>query len=256
MNLNFDVISDLHLESMDGIDWENKATSLYCIVAGNISSDHAVVYKFLDHIRHFYKAVFFIDGTLEHKQFRGNYADSYTSLRLTIETIEGVFFLHENIIVLENVIIMGINGWTSFNFTDVDLIESNINFLVHKERMTEEQAKKVYKMAVSDRGYLYNSIVQAQEFKEVTDVVIVTNCVPRIELIENDSDFKDTIEGDLVGSLGIHECLTMDSGHLVSTWIFGRYPNEVDETIENVRYLSNPALYKDFDIYYPKILKF
>ena len=38
-DIGFDIISDLNLQPDDSFNWENKATSLYCIVAGNNSSD-------------------------------------------------------------------------------------------------------------------------------------------------------------------------------------------------------------------------
>ena len=37
IDIGFDVISDLNLKRNDSFNWENKATSLYCILSGNIS---------------------------------------------------------------------------------------------------------------------------------------------------------------------------------------------------------------------------
>jgi len=45
MIFGFDVISDLNLSENDNFDWEGKPTSLYCVLAGNISSDLTVLYK-------------------------------------------------------------------------------------------------------------------------------------------------------------------------------------------------------------------
>ena len=39
MILGFDIISDLNLSIDDTFTWEDKPTSLYCIVAGNVSND-------------------------------------------------------------------------------------------------------------------------------------------------------------------------------------------------------------------------
>ena len=50
MNIGFDVISDLNLDAEDSFDWEGKATSLYLIIAGNISSDLRVIHQTLVHL--------------------------------------------------------------------------------------------------------------------------------------------------------------------------------------------------------------
>lgn len=256
MNINFDIISDLNLETIKNVDWEHKATSLFCVVAGNVSSNHDVVFDFLEHISNFYRGVFYVDGMLEHEGCGGDYRGSYDSLRDGIEEMEHVFFLHENIVVLDGVTLVGTNGWTSFNFTDESLIESNMELLAHNGTYTEEESRKIFKMAVTDQSYIHNSIATSYDIPDVDNLVIVTNCVPRHELIQNDPDYRDTILGDTVGSAGITRSLALDTKKKVSTWIFGRYPHAVDTEMDGIRYISNPASAKDFDIYYPKIVKF
>ena len=114
MTINFDVISDLYLESFDSIDWSPKVTSLFCVVAGNVSADHTVLEKFLIHLSGLYRGVFFIDGDLEHDTFNGEFYSSYKSMSNIADSIDNVFFLHENIVILEHVVLIGSNGWTSF----------------------------------------------------------------------------------------------------------------------------------------------
>jgi hypothetical protein len=52
MKIGFDLISDLNLSPNDSFNWENKATSLYCIIAGNparvikkLNKDECVKFK-------------------------------------------------------------------------------------------------------------------------------------------------------------------------------------------------------------------
>ena len=48
MTMAFDLISDLHLETWDDeLNFSGQATSPVCVVAGDISRDHATVKKFL-----------------------------------------------------------------------------------------------------------------------------------------------------------------------------------------------------------------
>ncbi len=39
LDIGFDIIGDLNLEPNDSFNWENKPTSLYCVLSGNVSSD-------------------------------------------------------------------------------------------------------------------------------------------------------------------------------------------------------------------------
>ena len=50
MNFSFDLISDLHIETWDNFDWTDQATSPYCIVAGDIARDPALVASTLAHL--------------------------------------------------------------------------------------------------------------------------------------------------------------------------------------------------------------
>jgi len=47
MKFGFDLISDLELTDSDVFDWEGKSTSLFCLIAGNISDNLRVVQKTL-----------------------------------------------------------------------------------------------------------------------------------------------------------------------------------------------------------------
>ena len=67
MKIGFDVISDLNLKPNELLSWEGKATSLYCIIAGNISNDLRTIHQILLHLSHFYQGVFYTAGTLEYE---------------------------------------------------------------------------------------------------------------------------------------------------------------------------------------------
>ena len=68
MAITFDLISDLHLETWDQeFDWSNRATSHYCVVAGDISQDRKSALHCLKKLGQSYQAVFYIDGNDEHK---------------------------------------------------------------------------------------------------------------------------------------------------------------------------------------------
>lgn len=256
MTINFDVISDLYLNNVDGLDWSNKVTSLFCLVAGNITSNHAVLKEFLAQLSTLYRGVFYIDGDLEHDEFGGEFYNSYKSLSNISEDMDNVFFLHENIVVLEHVVIVGSNGWTSFDFVDEDALEESIKTLVNSEAMSSEAAMEIFKMSVSDTQYLGRSIASCQTMDEVKEVVVITNTIPRPDLVKHNVNYQNTLLGNTCGNSSITGCLDRDSNSKVKTWVFGRYPYEIDQKLDGIRYLSNPGIGKDIDIYYPKIVKF
>ena len=64
--IGFDLISDLNLYPEDSFNWEGKATSLYCIIAGNISEDLRTIKQTLSHLSKFYQGIFYTLGSLEY----------------------------------------------------------------------------------------------------------------------------------------------------------------------------------------------
>jgi len=255
MTINFDLISDLYLTELDGVSWEGKATSLFCIVAGNISNDHDVLFEFLETISEFYEAVFFIDGDLEHDNFNGDFDRSYASIRDNLNEMEKVFFLHENIIILPGVTLLATNGWTTFDFTSAHTVYETLDFLQERENVPFGVSDKILKLAVTDQHYMYNSVESAQDMEDVEKIIIVTNSVPKSDFIMHDDDYAGTILGDTSGNSGIVACLEHDFRNKVSTWLFGKYPGDIDYKIDGVRFVNNPGLNKDLSIYYPKIIK-
>jgi len=255
MIINFDLISDLYLNDLDDFSWEGKVTSLFCIVAGNISSNHNVLFDFLERISQYYEGVFFIDGDLEHDQFDGDFDQSYQSLRENIENMKTVFFLHENIVMLPGVTLLATNGWTTFDFTSNNNINETMQFLDDRGRIPVDVADQIFKLAVTDQHYMFNSIESCQEMDDIDNIIIVTSSVPFPNFITHDEDYSGTILGDVSGNSGLINCLDNDIKKKVTTWIFGKYTGDVDSTVDGVRYVNNPGLSKEPSIYYPKIIK-
>lgn len=252
MNITFDVISDLHLETLEDFSWEGKGTSLFCIVAGNISAKRDVLFEFLDEIKDYYEGVFFVDGELEHAEYQDDFANSYRNLDEGIELIDRVVFMHENIVVLNGVTLVATNGWTTFDFSSNSGIDANIQFLSERGLVAEQHANEMFKMAVTDQHYMYNSIETCQTLEDCDNIIVITNTVPIPELIEHRDDYDGTILGDVVGNAGIVDCLSSDSSKKVKTWVFGKFADELDFLVNDIRFVSNPGKGRSLDTYYPK----
>jgi len=114
--IGFDIISDLNLDPNDSFNWENKATSLYCIVAGNISSNLRTVIQVLLHLSTKYQGVFFVPGRLEYET-SDNFAKRTEELSSIAQGIPNLVMLYQNVIVVDGIAILGSNGWGNIETT-------------------------------------------------------------------------------------------------------------------------------------------
>lgn len=226
-HIGFDIISDLNLKSIDDFNWDDKATSLYCIIAGNVSADLNILLKVLVRLSSIYQGVFFVPGRLEYITTM-NFEARTTELALIAENIPNVCLLYQQVAVIDGVAILGTNGWE--NITDYPTIE---NIMMSSFR-------------VEDFEYLRRSLSKLQRHLDVKKIVVVTNAVPHPDLYFKEKNVAIEIQTPL------NECLSADTEHKVSNWVFGNYTKQVDTYINNVNYMNNP--YTANSPYWPKRL--
>jgi len=220
--IGFDIISDLYLSPDDSFNWEGKATSLYCIVAGNISNDTRTLLITLSHLSKFYQGVFFITGQFDLEK-KDNIEDYNKKLSDSFAGTNRVSSLYENVIVIDGIAIIGINGWNG-----------------KITRLTEDY----YDSSKLDITYLYQSIQKLQKHLDVKKILVVSSSVPGKALYFG----EDPIE--LETQIPLQSALAGDSESKVTNWIFGTYEKNVDTIIEGVHYVNNP--YYKRRPYWPK----
>ena len=209
--IGFDVISDLLLTAEDEFNWEGKATSLYCIVAGNISNDLRTIHQTLLHLGHFYQGVFYIPGGHEYDHAL-NVAVRTSEIMKVCKSIRNVALLHNNVVIIDGVAIVGANGWYGQQIeTDV------LNNVRHFE----------------DIAYLGQSIEKLQLHLDVKKIVVVTNSVPDPRLFFGEEDHE------IYSQLAPTICLANDTERKVTHWVFGSYKKEVDTTFNDINYVNN-----------------
>ncbi len=209
--IGFDVISDLHLTAEDEFNWEGKATSLYCIIAGNISNDLRTIHQTLIHLGHFYQGVFYIPGGLEYDHAL-NVAVRTTEIMRICKSIRNVALLHNNVVIIDGVAIVGANGWYGQSI-DTDVLNNVRHF--------------------EDIAYLGQSLEKLQLHMDVKKIVVVTNSVPDPSLFFGEED------QDIYNQLPPTICLTNDTEHKVTHWVFGSYKKEVDTVLNDINYINN-----------------
>lgn len=214
MKIGFDLISDLNLKPDDSFNWENKATSLYCLVAGNVSSDTRTIAVVLNHLAKFYQGVFYTPGSLE---FEGveNYEDKIKEIERLCKRIRNVALLHHHVVVIDGVAVLGCTGRYG-NENDDDF----------------EATHKVGRF--DDLVYLNHSIQKLQRHLDVRKIVLLTHAVPKNKLYFGQEPSIATTMPEL------EMALASDSESKVSHWVYGSYEKIVDTTIDNINYVCNP----------------
>lgn len=220
MKIGFDIISDLNLKSGDTFDWTGKNTSLYCIVAGNISSDLGLISLVLNKLSHLYQGIFYIGGSLEYEGATDAHKRAMEINKLC-RKFRNVAFLHHNVVIIDGIAILGANGWSGNVKTD-DIVE------IAKHEFNKYE----------DIAYLKTSLEKLQKHIDVRKIILVTNSVPNTEL------YFGEVPDSILDDLSISLCLESDLEKKVSHWVFGTHKKIVDTVLNNINYINNP-FYKE-----------
>jgi len=257
MKIHFDLISDLHVDTWEEpFSWEGKATSLYAVVAGDISRERSDLKPVLKELSSHYKLVIFVDGNDEHRWELENLGQSYESLRSDISGIHNVVWLQDNSVVVDGVAFVGVNGWTGFDF-DCDLsYQDSKRWLEERYGVSMYAGQQIEALSLSDAGFLCKTVSKLQTHHDVKKIVLITHYVPNVRLIEHDVELEGTHALNCTGNSMLSRCLDEDHKNKVHTWCFGHYHSDVDTTIDNIRYVNNCRGRSGTDwcktVYYPK----
>jgi hypothetical protein len=215
MKIGFDVISDLNLKPNELLSWEGKATSLYCIIAGNISNDLRTIHQILLHLSHFYQGVFYTAGTLEYEG-TSDISTRTNELLNVCKSIRNVAYLHNHVVIIDGIAIVGSNGW----FNDQDAYPLLTLDAIENERY-------------QDVSYLSNAIEKLQLHLDVRKIIIVSHSAPSHELLFGE-------EPDLIYSIPpLKLSLIKDLESKVTHWIYGHYDKTVDIVIDGINNINN-----------------
>jgi hypothetical protein len=216
MNFGFDIISDLHLTPDNTFEWDDKATSLYCIIPGNISDDLQVVKKVLQTLSEHYQGIFYIDGSLENSIIRARQNNNKAIMRIC-KPLSKVVYLHDNVVVIEGVALIGINGWYG-NYVPENT-EAEVELIV---------------AGYEDFTYLDRTLDKLQLHLDVKKIVIISNSVPLTKLFYGEIP-------KMYNDISPEESLENDTERKVSHWVFGSSQKIIDTTFDSINYVNNPC---------------
>lgn len=256
MQFNFDLISDLHVETWDNFDWSDQATSPYCIVAGDVAQDREVLRETLHHLGKCYQGVFYIDGNDEHRHSLDDLGNSYRFLNRTVDDINGVVYLQDNVIIINGVAILATNGWWSFDMNPALDYEQSQRWYQERTQTISSTGDSITGVAFNDTTYMVNSVRKLQTHQDVRSIVLVTHTVPAPWIIEHDIDLVDTWRFNCMGNPHMQLVLNEDTEGKIHTWCFGHYHKPVDRDLNGVRYVNNCRGRGNTEwsqcVYYPK----
>ena len=241
MTFAFDLISDLHIETWPDFDWAGQATAPYCVVAGDVARDRQRLLDTLTHIGKCYPGgVFYVDGNEEHKDYLDDLGASYRDLAKDIDAIKNVVYMQDNVIIVNNVALLGTNAWWTYDFDSKINVETSIQHIQDHFGIDNSTATNIMGVAYNDASYMSNSVHKLQTHKEVDAIVIVSHTVPAPWIIAHDPDLVDTWRFNGMGNSHISKIIDEDTEHKIHTWCFGHYHRPVDQGLGGIRYVSNP----------------
>lgn len=220
MSIGFDVISDLNLSPNDVFEWEGKASSLYCIIAGNVSDDLATIRRTLQNLSKYYQGVFYALGALEYKTATNIDLRTEEIFRMT-KGVRNVALLHYHVVIIDGVAVVGVNGWYG-NPTHTDT----------------EIEKQIQQSHQDDVVYLKSTIDRLQKHLDVKNVITVSNSVP------GPTQYFGEIPEVVDLQIPLTVTLAFDTENKVSHWVYGTYNKEVDTVISGVNYINNGCFNK------------
>lgn len=240
MTFAFDLISDLHVETWDNFDWTGQPTSPYCVVAGDVSRNLELTAKTLAHLNQCYAGVFYIDGNEEHRLNLEDLGASYRNLKRSIDSLDGVVYLQDNVVIINGVAILATNGWWSYDLGCAESYDQAQEWYQNYTKCSGSVADTITGIAYHDANYLTNSVKKLQTHKEVKSIVIVSHTLPAAWLCNHDPDLAFIPRLNCMGNPHLQMCLDEDTEGKIKVWAFGHYHRPVDRELNNIRYVSNP----------------
>ena len=239
MSFAFDLISDLHISTWDNFDWEWKATSPVCIVAGDVDTDRDVVTRTLRQLGRCYQAVFYVDGNDEHVEYFDDLSSGYVDLVRRLRRIPNLVYLQDNVVVIDGVAILGTNGWWGFDFDLGIDAEQAMAWCGERYHLNNAALKSIARMSSTDAQYMISSVKRLQTHQDVKKIVMVTHTVPDPALIAHDIDLDGSMRFNVMGNRLMMQAMAQDTEKKIHTWCFGHYHGKIDQTRSGIRFVNN-----------------
>ena len=198
-------------------DWTGRASSLYCVVPGNISSDLVKIERVLRSLSENYHCVFYIPGQLE-------FDDVLTPLERIIELsavckmFNNVVLLYNHVCIVDGIALVAVTG--KYSQENID----TISFLHN------------------DLDYLAATVRRLQKHPDVSQIVCISGTVPTPDL------YCGVVPATEHDAVNFTQILDLDTENKINYWLYGGSDNFSVQSINRVTYVTHPKI---VDPYYP-----
>lgn len=253
--MDFHVVSDLHIDHWDlnlyvkyphgerkNFPFPLEKNKGILIIAGDISDDLDLSIEFLNKISNFYEKILYIDGNHEHIN---KYPKLYTTEEIDSKIKNNkINYLRKNHFLHEKTVFLGVSGWWNYCNMDEKIVEKNKEYFKNwfpgvTDELSLDFINNTNSKSIEEFEILKEEVSNYEKDENIENIIIVTHTVPlqimaRKEEIGTDcnTNFEKIIENN----------------KKIKLWIFGHNHSKFDNTINGIRFISNPrGRPNDFD---------
>lgn len=239
--MQFELVSDLHLETDRELKVFPQLGSKVLVVAGDLHVGAANVYRELVRYAALYEHVVYVPGN--HEYYGTTLSDFNTSLRMLLVNNSNIHFLNNQYVDIEGVRFIGSTLWTNFRYNPLAMMAAKAmikDFTLIRSFSPETSAKEFYQ-SKEFLKYAYESTKGPK--------VIVTHFLPATECIHPRYCNENLINNYFSNNMGDWISYLENT-----TWVYGHSHDCMETQIGEVTLHCNPLGYEADNQYIPKLI--
>ena len=257
MSMKFDLASDLHINHYAPFQWSNVTPSEAdtLIIAGDMTEDLEETADFLFEAKKHYKNVCYVDGNHDHYQIR-KYLNDRKSVSENEQFLsdtaakDGWTYLQSNDLIIDDTVIIGANGWYSWNtgdtrYTEVDYRNAWKQYM-SDSRLIKFDTMEPNGLAERDAKILSDKVLKYDKDDSIKNIICVTHTIPILACltIKQEKSSSDVAWNLLGASFYNHFNENINElSPKVKLWCFGHTHFDHDVTKNHTRFLCHPRGY-------------
>jgi len=241
--MNFDLLSDLHLRSLDESFLENiKPASNVLVLLGDICEINQVkqMLHFFKQLNKLWDYILYVPGN--HEFYGGHLTDTVSILRSHLKHLKNIVVMDNNTEVINGIAFIGSTLWTDHNKGNIISILNIENMLNDYNMIRVSPILNDIRVKSSDIIHLFNICFKyiSDQVKKFDSCVILTHHAPTYLSISQ--KYKESIiNGAFASELSD---FILDNPQ-IKVWAHGHVHSKFDYKLGNCRIITNPYGYRN-----------
>ncbi len=239
--MQFELVSDLHLESQREMKVFPTRGSKVLVVAGDLNVGAANVYRDLVLYSNMYEHIVYVAGN--HEYYGTTLSDFNNQLRMLLVKHPNIHFLDNHYVDIDGVRFIGSTLWTNFRYNPLAMMAAKVmisDFRVIRA-FSPEVSVKLFYQAKEFLKFAYESTQGPKVF--VTHFLPATQC----------------IHAKFAGENLINNYFSNDLGEWIevlenTTWVYGHSHDPLITLIGDTKLHCNPLGYAPDNTYIPHLI--